>query len=112
MGEATPPFLEFIMPTTEIQIDEKIKNKISEPKRWKVVLLNDDTTPMDFVVGILTEIFRHTQETAKEITLEIHNTGSGIAGVYSFEIAEVKAVEATQLARANGFPLQIKMEEE
>jgi ATP-dependent Clp protease adaptor protein ClpS len=67
---------------------------------------------MDFVVGILTETFKHTQETAKEITLEIHNNGSGIAGVYSFEIAEVKAVEATQLARANGFPLQIKMEEE
>jgi ATP-dependent Clp protease adaptor protein ClpS len=100
------------MPTTEIQIDEKIKQKIQEPKRWKVVLLNDDTTPMDFVVGILTETFKHTQETAKEITLEIHNNGSGIAGVYSFEIAEVKAVEATQLARANGFPLQIKMEEE
>lgn len=100
------------MPTTEIQIDEKIKQQIQEPKRWKVVLLNDDTTPMDFVIGVLTEIFKHTQETAKEITLEIHNTGSGIAGVYSFEIAEVKAVESTQLARSNGFPLQIKMEEE
>jgi ATP-dependent Clp protease adaptor protein ClpS len=51
-------------------------------------------------------------ESAKDITLQIHNTGSGIAGVYSFEIAEIKAVEATQLARANAFPLQIKMEEE
>jgi ATP-dependent Clp protease adaptor protein ClpS len=100
------------MSTTEIQIDEKIKQQIQEPKRWKVVLLNDDTTPMDFVIGVLTEIFKHTQETAKEITIEIHTTGSGIAGVYSFEIAEVKAVEATQLARSNGFPLQIKMEEE
>jgi len=100
------------MPTSEIQIDEKIKQKIQEPKRWKVVLINDDTTPMDFVVGILTDIFKHTQETAKDITIQIHSTGSGIAGVYSFEIAEVKAVEATQLARANGFPLQIKMEEE
>ncbi len=111
MGEATPPFSEYIM-TTEVQIDEKIKQKIQEPKRWKVIFLNDDTTPMDFVVGVLTEIFKHTQETAKDITLEIHNTGSGIAGIYSFEIAEIKAVEATQLARANGFPLQIKMEEE
>lgn len=100
------------MATTEIQIDEKIKQKIQEPKRWKVVLLNDDTTPMDFVVGILTEIFKHSQETAKEITLEIHNNGSGIAGIYNFEIAEAKAVEATQLARSNGFPLQVKMEEE
>jgi ATP-dependent Clp protease adaptor protein ClpS len=100
------------MSTTEIQIDEKIKQQTQEPKRWKVVLLNDETTPMDFVISVLTEIFKHTQETAKEITLEIHSTGSGIAGVYSFEIAEVKAVESTQLARSNGFPLQIKMEEE
>lgn len=100
------------MPTTEIQIDEKIKQKVQEPKRWKVLLLNDETTPMDFVVGILTDIFKHTQETAKGITIEVHNTGSGIAGVYSFEIAEAKAVESTQLARSNGFPLQIKMEEE
>jgi ATP-dependent Clp protease adaptor protein ClpS len=100
------------MPTTEIQIDEKIKQKVQEPKRFKVILLNDDTTPMDFVMGILETIFKHTQETSKEITVEIHNTGSGVAGVYSFEIAEVKAVESTQLARSNGFPLQIKMEEE
>jgi ATP-dependent Clp protease adaptor protein ClpS len=100
------------MSTTEIQIDEKIKQKIQEPKRWKVLLLNDDTTPMDFVLGILTDIFKHTQETAKGITIEVHNTGSGVAGVYSFEIAEAKAVESTQLARSNGFPLQVKMEEE
>ena len=100
------------MPTTEIQIDEKIKQKLEEPKRWKVIFLNDDTTPMDFVVGLLTETFKHTQETAKSITLEIHNTGSGIAGLYSFEIAEAKAVDATHQARTNGFPLQIKLEEE
>jgi ATP-dependent Clp protease adaptor protein ClpS len=100
------------MPNTDIQINEKEKVITTEPKRWKVVFLNDDTTPRDFVVGVLLETFKHTQETAKEITLEIHNSGSGIAGVYSFEIAEAKAVEATQLARANGFPLQIKMEEE
>lgn len=97
---------------TDVQIDEKIKQKVVEPKRWKVVLLNDDHTPIDFVINLLIEIFKHTQETAKEITMEIHNNGSGIAGVYTFEIAEIKAVEATTLARTNGFPLQIKMEEE
>jgi ATP-dependent Clp protease adaptor protein ClpS len=100
------------MASTEIQIDEKIKQKVFEPKRWKVILLNDDVTPMEFVIGVLTEIFKHNFESAKKITLEIHNDGSGIAGVYAFEIAEVKAVEATQSARANGFPLQIKMEEQ
>jgi len=99
------------MPSTDIQLDEKIKVTIQEPKRWKVILLNDDSTPMEFVISILVEIFKHTPETAKEIMLEVHETGSGIAGVYSFEIAEAKAVEATQQARTNGFPLQIKLEE-
>lgn len=100
------------MAATEIQIDGKIKQQLKEPKKWKVLLLNDDSTPMDFVVNLLTETFKHSFEKSKVITLEIHNSGSGIAGVYSFEIAEAKAVEATQLARANGFPLQCKMEEE
>ena len=100
------------MASTDIQLDEKIKVKISEPNRWKVILLNDDSTPMEFVVSILVEIFRHTPDTAKEIMIQVHETGSGIAGLYSFEIAEAKAVEATNLARTNGFPLQIKLEEE
>ena len=93
---------------TKIQVNQGL----TEPPMFKIIYLNDNATPMEFVISVLTEIFKHTQETAKAITLEIHNDGSGIAGVYSFEIAEVKAVEATNLARQNGFPLQIKMEEE
>jgi len=58
------------------------------------------------------EIFRHTHDSARDIMLQIHETGSGVAGVYSFEIAEAKAVEATNTARTNGHPLQIKLEEE
>ena len=100
------------MPSTDIQLDEKIKVKISEPKRWKVIFLNDDATPMEFVVAILIEIFKHTNDTANDIMMQVHETGSGIAGVYSFEIAEAKAVESTNLARGNGHPLQIKLEEE
>lgn len=100
------------MPTTDIQLDEKIKVTVQEPKQWKVILLNDDTTPIEFVIQLLTQIFRHTELTAKDITIQVHETGSGIAGTYSFEIAEAKAVEATSLARASGFPLQIKLEEE
>jgi ATP-dependent Clp protease adaptor protein ClpS len=98
--------------STDIQIEEKIKITVSEPKRWKVILLNDDSTPMEFVTSILIDIFKHTVDTARDIMLQIHETGSGIAGIYSFEIAEVKAVEATNISRANGFPLQIKLEEE
>jgi ATP-dependent Clp protease adaptor protein ClpS len=97
---------------TDIKLDEKIKVRVQEPKRWKVILLNDDHTPMDFVVGILTEIFKHTQDSAIAVMQQIHNEGSGVAGVYSFELAETKAVETTTLARTNGFPLQIKMEED
>ena len=100
------------MPSTDIQLDEKIKVRVSEPKNWKVIFLNDDATPMDFVISLLMEVFKHTTETAKEITIQVHETGSGIAGTYSFEIAEAKAVESTTLARANGHPLQIKLEEE
>jgi ATP-dependent Clp protease adaptor protein ClpS len=100
------------MPSTDIQLDEKIKVKISEPNRWKVIFLNDDSTPMEFVISLLVEIFKHTPETAHAIMLQVHETGSGIAGVYSFEIAEAKAVEATNQARSNGYSLQIKLEEE
>jgi len=100
------------MPSTDIQLDEKIKVTVSEPKQWKVILLNDDSTPMEFVISILIDIFKHSESSAKDVTLQVHETGSGIAGSYSFEIAEAKAVEATNLARTNGHPLQIKLEEE
>jgi ATP-dependent Clp protease adaptor protein ClpS len=100
------------MTTTDIQLDEKIKLTVSEPKRWKVILLNDDSTPMEFVISILMEIFKHTQDTAREVMLQVHEEGSGVAGVYSFEIAEAKAVEATNLSRTNNHPLQLKLEEE
>ena len=96
----------------EVQLDEKIKVIIQEPKQWKVIFLNDNSTPVEFVMQLLTQIFKHTEITAKVINMQVHETGSGIAGVYSFEIAEAKAVEATSLARANGFPLQVKLEEE
>ena len=98
--------------TTDIKLDEKIKQKVVEPKKWKVIFLNDDQTPMDFVVSVLTQVFKHSEEGARDITLQIHQQGSAVAGTYTFEIAEAKAVESTNLARANGFPLQIKLEEE
>ena len=100
------------MASTDIQLDEKIKVTIKEPKRWKVILLNDDSTPMEFVVGLLIEVFRHNNNTANDVMLQVHETGSGVAGVYSFEIAESKKTESTNLSRANGYPLQVKLEEE
>jgi ATP-dependent Clp protease adaptor protein ClpS len=96
----------------EVKIDEKVKTIITEPKRYKVIFLNDDKTPIEFVIDLLKSVFRHTDETAKDITLKVHNEGSAVVGVYSFEIAEQKGVEATNLARQAGFPLQIKIDPE
>jgi ATP-dependent Clp protease adaptor protein ClpS len=96
----------------EVKIDEKVKTVITEPKRYKVIFLNDDKTPIEFVIELLMSVFRHTEETAKDITLKVHNDGSAVVGVYTFEIAEQKGVEATNLARQAGFPLQIKIDPE
>ena len=96
----------------DIQIDEVVKKKAQEPLRYKVVLLNDDQTPVEWVIRVLADIFKHTNETAEKITLTIHTEGSGIAGIYTYEIAEQKVIEATTESRNHGFPLQIKMEQE
>ena len=98
--------------STEVQIDQKTKINVEPPSLWKVIILNDDATPMDFVIGLLTTVFKHNETEAEAITLEIHNTGSAVAGVYSYEIAEQRGLEATQLSRTNGFPLQIQVEKE
>jgi ATP-dependent Clp protease adaptor protein ClpS len=100
------------MATTDIQINNKIKIELQPPKMWKVILLNDDHTPMEFVIELLIEVFGHNPAKAKDITLEIHETGAAVAGVYTYEIAEHKGVESSKLAQDNGFPLQIRVEEE
>jgi ATP-dependent Clp protease adaptor protein ClpS len=98
--------------STEAKIQEKVVVSLQPPKLWKVIFLNDDSTPMELVIEILTTIFKHSQEKAKDITLEIHNTGSGIAGVYPYEIAEHLGIEATTIARSSGSPLRIQVEQE
>ena len=95
-----------------VKIDEKIKHVISEPPKFKVVMLNDDATPMDWVIDVLKTIFKHTESTAKELTLTIHEEGSGVAGIYTYEIAEQKSIEAVNASRERGFPLQIKVDKE
>ena len=96
----------------DVQIDEKIKQKITEPLKYKVIFVNDDQTPMDFVVDLLIQIFKHSQESAKKLTMKIHEEGSAVVGVYTFEIAEQKAVECTKISREQGFPLQVAIEKE
>lgn len=91
---------------------EKTKLDIEEPGFYKVIFINDDVTPMEFVIELLQKVFKHDLEAAQKIMLTVHTEGSAIAGVYSYEIAEQKGVESTVLARNNGFPLQVKVEKQ
>jgi ATP-dependent Clp protease adaptor protein ClpS len=95
---------------TEKEVDTDIL--INNPGKYKVVILNDDATPMDFVVALLMGIFKHNEDSATAVMLQIHNTGKGIAGVYTHEVAEQKGIESTLLARQHGHPLQIQVEQE
>jgi ATP-dependent Clp protease adaptor protein ClpS len=100
------------MSETATEQKKSTKNKISEPKKFKVIFLNDDKTPMEFVVDVLVNLFGHDDETSKNLTLKIHIEGSAVVGIYPFEIAEQKGLETTQLARSAGYPLVVKIESE
>lgn len=100
------------MSDIEISIDEKITTRLKKPSNYVVKLLNDDKTPMEWVVDLLQTIYKHSHETAEKITLDIHNNGSAVVGVYTFEIAEVKAQETVARSRHNGFPLNAMVEAE
>lgn len=98
--------------STDTVVEEKVVVALQPPKLWKVIFLNDDQTPMEFVIELLMGIFKHTESDARNITLEIHNDGSAVAGIFPFEVAEQRGRECTDLSRANGFPLRIQVEEE
>lgn len=85
---------------------------IAPPDKWKVILFNDDTTPMDYVIEILMLIFGHDFDAAKDITLTIHNSGRGTAGIYPYEIAEQKCAEAIADSRSKGHQLAVELEKE
>ena len=96
----------------DVKIDEKIQMKVEEPSKYKVIMLNDDTTPMEWVIDLMKMIFNHSQETAEQLTLTIHNEGSAVVGTYTYEIAEQKSVESTNASREHGFPLQLRLDKE
>lgn len=88
------------------------KTKVQRPPMYKVVLLNDDYTPMDFVVSVLEQIFRRTHADAMELMLSIHNKGAAVAGIYTRDVAETKADQVIEYARINDYPLQCTLETE
>lgn len=98
--------------TPVIEKKKQTTRQIKEPGKFKVVICNDDVTTMEFVVAMLMNVFRYDEKRAVELTYVIHQKGSAVAGIYSFEVAEQKAIDATNMARLNGFPLITKVEPE
>jgi ATP-dependent Clp protease adaptor protein ClpS len=94
------------------QVVTKTKDQTQKPAMYKVLLLNDDYTPMEFVVHVLERIFGKSQEDATRIMLHVHNHGVGICGVYTYEIAETKVTQVVDFARQNQHPLQCTMEKD
>ncbi len=88
------------------------KIEIKKPKMYKTIIHNDDYTTMEFVVKVLIEIFRKSPMEATKVMYDVHRTGVGIAGIYSYDIAATKTVQAMTLAEESGFPLKFSMEEE
>lgn len=88
----------------------KTKQKVKKPDLYRVLLLNDDFTPMEFVIHILQRFFRKSTEEATQIMLHVHNNGVGECGVYTYEVAETKVTQVMDFARKNQHPLQCVME--
>lgn len=97
---------------TNIDIELIDETKIKHPKKYKVLILNDDYTSMEFVIDILISVFHKSYEQATNIMLEVHQKEKGICGVYTNEIAETKIMQVHKKARDSGFPLRAEMEEE
>jgi|TARA_B100001250_G_scaffold394141_1_gene397663 ATP-dependent Clp protease adaptor protein ClpS len=88
----------------------EVNSKKVEPPNYQVLLLNDDFTPMDFVVEVLESLFSMDRNNATKIMLEVHSKGKGLCGVYTYEIAETKVAQVTALAKKNQHPLLCTME--
>ena len=88
------------------------KAKTKKPSMYKVLLLNDDYTPMEFVVHVLERFFRKSREDATQIMLHVHRRGVGICGVYTYDVAETKVVQVVDFARKHHHPLQCTMEKD
>lgn len=90
----------------------RTRTRTKRPSMYRVLLLNDDYTPMEFVVYVLERYFNKSREQATQIMLHVHNHGVGVCGVFTFEVAETKVAQVLDLARRNEHPLQCTMEKE
>jgi ATP-dependent Clp protease adaptor protein ClpS len=99
-------------PTPDTNTQTLERTETTRPRLYRVLLLNDDYTPMDFVVLVLGRYFRKAEQEAQMIMLAVHRKGQGVAGVYTREVAETKVAQVTQHARSEGFPLRVVAEPE
>ena len=99
-------------PDIEENVSSETDQEVAEPPMYKVMLLNDDYTTMEFVVEVLVHVFQKSAEEATQIMLNVHQSGVGVCGIYPLEIAETKVDTVETLARENGFPLKCIMERE
>ena len=96
--------------STELKNKIAVRQDLTPPVSYKVIFLNDDVTTMEFVIHVLAHIFNYDEDTAKDLTIKIHQDGKAIVAVLPYELAEQKVLETTNIARSNGFPLSVKIE--
>lgn len=96
----------------EVGQKQTVSRKFKEPKKYKVIVLNDDATPIEFVIAMFMTIFRKDESEAYNLTMQIHNTGSAVAGIFPHEVADQKVADGHSMAQAHGHPLQLKAEKE
>ncbi|MEE2525145.1 ATP-dependent Clp protease adapter ClpS [Hyphobacterium sp. HN65] len=99
-------------PNRQTGVATRTRPKTKKPSMYRVIMLNDDFTPMEFVVEVLMRIFNKSPEEATQIMLHVHQNGVGVCGVFTFEIAETKVAQVMDLARRAQHPLQCTMEKE
>jgi ATP-dependent Clp protease adaptor protein ClpS len=93
-------------------LKERQKTDLKEPRRYKVIIYNDDFTTMEFVVMVLKQVFFKSEEEAQTLMLKVHHSDKAVVGIFSYDIAVSKVNKATQMAREEGFPLRLTVEPE
>lgn len=108
MSNHNPPY----NPDEDSEGSVQVINQVQMPKMFKVIILNDDYTPMDFVILVLKRFFAKSDEAATQVMLDVHKKGAGVAGVYTLEVAEMKVMQSNQFSQMNRHPLKTTMEQE
>ena len=100
------------MPKEQSSVRERQRTDLREPRRYKVIIHNDDFTTMDFVVMVLMTVFHKSQAEAEQLMLQVHHSDKAVVGIYSYDVAQSKIQRATMMAREEGFPLRLTCQPE